>query len=72
MKFGIQLGIKNNIWIGNINKKGTMFLQKEDKTVAVLNEVIKMIRNNDEDGLTTELADDKYRYIISLKTVKRD
>ena len=59
MKFGVSLGISNIIWIGNINKSGNAFLNKEDKTVEVLDRVIQLIQSNEKSNKTTELTDDK-------------
>lgn len=67
MKFGVQKGISNNIWVGNLNKKGDQFLNKEDKTVEVLNAVIDLIRHNDRENMTTELLDSDNRYIFSVE-----
>ena len=57
MKFGLQLGINNRILVGNLNKKGTEFLNKEDKSLEVLSTVIELINENDKKSLTTELKD---------------
>ena len=70
MKFGIQLGITNNIWVGNINKKGNQFLNKEDKTLEVINAVVELVKNNDANNMTTELNDGKKRYILTLKEIQ--
>lgn len=70
MKFGVQLGFTNNIWIGNINKKGNQFLNKEDKTLEVVNAVVELIKRNDKKNLTTELNDGKRRYILTLKEIE--
>ena len=70
MKFGVQLGITNNIWVGNINKKGNMFLSKEDKTPEVLKSVIELIKENDKHNKTTELNDGKNRYLLSVEKVE--
>jgi hypothetical protein len=67
MKFGVQLGIGNSILVGNINKKGTLFLQKEDKTVEVLQAVIDLIAENNKNNMTTELVSLDTRYILSLE-----
>ena len=72
MKFGVQLGISNRILVGNINKKGNMFLNKEDKTVEVLNAVIELIKENNEDNNTTEIASDKERYLLSLEIIPKE
>lgn len=69
MKFGVSLGISNIIWIGNINKSGNAFLNKEDKTVEVMDRVIQLIQSNDKLNKTTELTDGKKRYILSVKEV---
>lgn len=69
MKFGVSLGISNIIWIGNINKSGNSFLNKEDKTVEVLDRVIQLIQSNDKLNKTTELIDGKKRYILSVKEI---
>jgi hypothetical protein len=66
MKFGIQLGIGNKILVGNINKKGNMFLQKENKTIEVLQAVIDLIQSNKKNNMTTELVSSDTRYILSL------
>ena len=70
MKFGLNLGITNTIWVGNLNKKGDMFLNKEDKTLEAVNAVIELIKYNDSKNMTTEMRDDKKRYILSIKEVE--
>ena len=70
MKFGISLGISNKILVGNLNKKGDMFLNKEDKTVETLNSVVELIRSNDAKNMTTEIRDSKKRYILSLQEIE--
>ena len=72
MKFGIGLGIKNNIWVGNINKKRDIFLNKEDKTLEVLSVVMELVRANNKNNETTELQSDTERFILSLETIKKD
>lgn len=71
MKFGVQKGFSGNIWVGNLNKQGNQFLNKEDKTVEVLNAVIELIKENDSKNMTTELSNKDKRYILSLKVIDK-
>lgn len=70
MKFGIGLGISNKILVGNLNKKGDMFLNKEDKTLEAVNAVIELIKYNDSKNMTTEIRDSKKRYILSFQEIE--
>jgi len=70
MKFGVNLGIAGKIWVGNLNKKGNLFLNKEDMTLEVINAVVELIKSNDEKNMTTELRDGKKRYLLSVQESK--
>ena len=72
MKFGVSLGITGNIWVGNLNKKGNMFLNKEDKTLEVLQAVLSLIEENDKNNKTTELTSKDMRYIFEIKKIPKE
>ena len=71
MKIGLHLGMTGKIYAGTLNKKGNMFLQKEDKTLEAVNAVKELIEQNNIKNLTTEITDNEYRYILSVKKIQK-
>lgn len=67
MRFGIQRGVHSDLWVGNLNRNDDRFLNAEDKTRAILNAVIALIRHNNKKNRTTELDGNDNRYILSVE-----
>ena len=65
-KFGVMVGIKNQILVGSLNKKGNMFLSKEDMTVECLVAVAEHVENFGEDVIISK-ADGTPEYKIIVE-----
>lgn len=70
MKYGIQNGIFDKIYIGRLNKANTEFLDdKEDATNLAINAVIEHTLNKYGGSLTFKVSNKKYS--VEVKEIEK-
>ena len=73
MQFGINFNdLTGQVYIGRLNKKGDMFLEKQEAIKETLVTVMKLIKFNDENNQYTALVDDEFEYIFTVTKRKKE